>query len=164
MGRAWTVSLLLYLEAALFLATMALVSLRPKWTVGEYVGILFHLLLLPVVAVETPPGAGQACGYLWVLCDVVAALGMLWNWRADETHAGSVFVPVRMAGHLFASVWVVVLSWSVGGFLRVDALLLAVAFSGYSLAAGRLPMKAQALGVPLMALWLVGLGWVVAQS
>ena len=149
---------LLLLATALFVATMALARNKERPAPGEYVGTLFHLLLLPVVAGVPAAAAGQASGYLWIACDVVASIGMVWS-RDRVASATPVFLPVRMAGHLFAAIWVASVSVHLGCAGMTVGALLALGFAGYTLAGGRLPEKALAVPGALMVTWLLLLAW-----
>lgn len=158
-----TLAPLLLLETALFIATMALARNKERPAPGEYVGTLFHLLLLPVVAAVPAAAAGQASGFLWIACDVVAGIGVIW-YRDRIASATPVFLPVRMAGHLFAAIWVAGVSLHLGWAGMAVGALLALGFAGYTLAGGRLPEKALAVPGALMVAWLLLLAWSLHQA
>lgn len=148
-------ALLLVVETALFVLTMALAARNRTRVAGEYVGTGFHLLLLPVIAALPVGTIGQGAGLAWVVCDVVAGMGLIWTARGPAELATAVFAPIRMAGHLFAAVWIALVSrWLGGAALPVGAAL-ALGFSAYTLAAGRLPPKALALPGVLLIAWLL---------
>jgi hypothetical protein len=145
----------LLLEAALFVVTMILITGKSTKLLGEYSGIAFHLfLLLPIFGIRCAL-AGQAAGCVWVACDVIAGVGSLWS-RPDTLHLqAGVFKPIRMAGHIFAALWIVALSLTLPVPGMVTGLLLAAGFAGYTLAGGRLSEKALAGPGLLMVVWLV---------
>lgn len=146
---------LLLVETVLFAVTMALTSRAPTRLAGEYVGVAFHLLLLPLVA-ELPGGeVVQGAGLIWVACDVVVSVGLIWTPR-DQTQLGqTVFTGVRMAGHLFAGTWIVGASYPLGTTTAIVGTLLAIGFAGYTLAAGRLPQQVLAVPGVLLVGWLL---------
>ncbi len=155
-------AVLLVIEALLFALTMGLAGTGKHPVAGEYVGTAFHLLLLPVVAALPTLPAGQAAGFLWVGCDVVAGTGLIWSSR----HAGladAIYTPVRMAGHLFAAIWVTLVSLHLGAFGVFVGFALAFSFAAYTLAAGRIPEKALAVPGLLMFAWLLLLSFHVHQ-
>lgn len=146
---------LLVVETVLFVLTMALANRDKTRVAGEYVGTGFHLLLLPVIAALPIGMVGQGAGLAWVVCDIVASTGLIWTARGQAEVGTALFTPVRMAGHLFAAVWVALVSATLGTLELVVALALALGFAVYTLAAGRLPQKALALPGVLMVAWLL---------
>lgn len=154
---------LVILEAALFVATMALVIKPATKALGEYLGIGFHLLLLVLIFHAASGPAGQAAGCLWVVCDVVASVGSLWNRQGGGQLQTGVFTPIRLAGHLFASLWIVSVSLLMGLPGLIIGVLLAFGFAVYTLAAGRLPEKALAFPGLLLVVWLLLLAKHVGQ-
>lgn len=148
-------AVLLVIEALLFALTMGLAGTRKYPVLGEYVGTAFHLLLLPVVAALPALPAGQASGFLWVGCDVVAGTGMIWSSRSQTGPAEATYTPIRMAGHLFAAVWVALVSLHLGAFGVFVGFALAFSFAIYTLAAGRIPEKALAVPGLLIFAWLL---------
>jgi len=142
-------------EALLFVLTMALVLGSRTKALGEYFGIAFHLVLLLLI-VELPCGLpSQAAGCLWVVCDVIASVGSLWNRQNAGRLQTGVFTPIRMAGHLFASVWIIGVSLRLNTSGLIVGIVLAAGFAIYTLAAGRLPEKALFVPGLFMVLWLV---------
>lgn len=145
---------LLVIEALLFALTMGFAGTGKHPVLGEYVGTVFHLLLLPVIAALPALPAGQAAGFLWVGCDVIAGTGLIWSQR----HAGlmgATYTPIRMAGHLFAAVWVALVSINLNAIGVSVGIALAFGFAAYTLAAGRIPEKALAVPGLLMFVWLL---------
>ena len=155
--------ILLAAEIVLFLATMALANREKTRVVGEYVGIAFHLLLLPIVAAFPGGIAGQGSGVAWVVCDVVASVAMIWTIRDHGEIDQALSNAIRMAGHLFAAMWVLLVSVEVGGAAMPVGAALALGFAAYTLAAGRIPQKALAVPGLLMVVWLVLLARHAAQ-
>lgn len=148
-------ALLLVVETVLFVLTMAMAASDKTRVAGEYVGTGFHLLLLPVIAALPIGTVGQGAGLAWVVCDVVASTGLIWTARGQAESGAGIFTPVRMAGHLFAGVWVALVSLALGGAVLPVGVALALGFAVYTLAAGRLPQKALALPGVLMVAWLL---------
>ncbi len=152
-------ALLLVAEAILFVFTMVLATRESKALAGEYIGIGFHLLLLPVIVSIAAPGVGIASGFLWIVCDVVASTGLIWNHDRPSEQAHAVFNPIRMAGHIFAALWIVAVSLQLGTVGMIVGSLLALGFAAYSLAGGRIPEKALALPGVLLLVWLLLVAW-----
>lgn len=148
-------ALLALMEAVLFVATIGLANARRTKLAAEYVGTAFHLLLLPIIAALPLAPIWQATGLAWVVCDIIASIGMLWTARWDNEAAERVFNAIRMAGHLFAGIWIACASIRLGPAGLVVGGLLALSFVIYTLAAGRLPEKALAVPGVLMAGWLL---------
>lgn len=154
---------LLLCEAALFVLTMGLASNQRSATAGEYVGTGFHLLLMPVISMLTAPMAGIAAGFLWVTCDVIASTGLIWNRGSSGTNP-IVFTPIRMAGHLFAAIWIAAVSSQLDVFVTSIGFVLALSFAAYSLAGGRLSDKFLVFPGLLMLIWLLLLTWRAHQG
>lgn len=148
-------AVLLVIEAVLFALTMGLAGTKKHPILGEYVGTAFHLLLLPVVAALPVLQAGQAAGFVWVACDVVAGTGLIWSSRNHAELARATYTPIRMAGHLFAAIWIALVSVRLNAFDVFVGFALAFSFAGYTLAAGRIPEKALAAPGLLMFVWLL---------
>lgn len=146
---------LLVVETVLFVLTMGLANATRTRVAGEYVGTGFHLLLLAVVAALPIGTVGQGAGLAWVVCDVVASTGLIWKARDQTESRTAIFTPVRMAGHLFAAVWVALVSAALGGAALPVGAALAFGFAVFTLAAGRLPSKVLALPGLLMVVWLL---------
>ena len=155
--------ILLAAEIVLFLATMALANREKTRVAGEYVGIAFHLLLLPIVAAFPGGVPAQGSGVAWVVCDVVASVAMIWTVRDHAEIGQALSNAIRMAGHLFAAVWVALVSVALGGAAMPVGVVLALGFAAYTLAAGRMPQKALAVPGLLLVAWLALLARHVAQ-
>ena len=148
-------SLLAIVAAALFVATMALAAFGRTRVAGEYVGTGFHLLLLPLV--DALPGslATKGAGLAWIACDVVAATGAIWAGREASQQSAAIWMAVRMAGHLFAAIWIATASSVLDAVGLSTSWLLALAFITYTLAAGRLPQWVLAVTGVLKIGWLL---------
>ncbi len=155
MGMNSTLMTLLVIEALLFALTMGLAGTKRHPVPGEYVGTAFHLLLLPVVAALPAVPSGQAAGFLWVACDVVASTGLIWSSRSQAGPMEATYTPIRMAGHLFAAIWIALVSIHLNAFGALTGFALAFCFAAYTLAAGRIPEKALAAPGLLMFAWLL---------
>ena len=134
---------------------MALANVQRTRIAGEYVGTGFYLLLLPLV--DALPGslATKGAGLAWIACDVVAGVCAIWTTRDPSGPDSATYAAVRMAGHLFAAVWVATMSAALGAAGLVVGWPLALSFVAYTLAAGRLPQWTLALPGVLLAGWLL---------
>lgn len=146
---------LLIAETVLFVITMALASRDGTRVMGEYVGTFFHLLLIPVVAALPIGPIGMSMGLAWIVCDVVASIGMIWTAHGQVDTGTTIFTPVRMAGYLFAAVWIVLASMTLGPLELLVGSAVALGFAVFTLAAGRLPPKALALPGLFLVAWLL---------
>ena len=155
---------LAFAEAVLFVLTMALASRPATRVTGEYVGTAFHLALLPIVAAVPLSPIWQGTGLAWIVCDVVASVGLIWAGKQPAVAGPAAFTSVRMAGHLFAAVWIALASYSLGSVGMAVGFPLALGFAGYTLAAGRLPEKALAVPGVLMLGWLLLLAYHFHQT
>ena len=147
--------ILAVVAAALFAATMTLAAFSGTRIAGEYVGTGFHLLLLPMV--DALPGSftTKGAGLAWIACDVVAATGAIWRGREASKRDAASWNVVRMAGHLFAAIWIAAASAALGTVGLVTGWLLASTFAAFTLAAGRLPRWTMAVPGALMIGWLL---------
>lgn len=157
-------AILIVAEAFLFMLTMGLAASKRTALLGEYVGTAFHLLLLAIIANVLASVVGLASGFFWVVCDVIASTGLIWDQRRRPHGPASTWLSIRMAGHLFAAIWVVSVSLQLGTTGIVIGIALAFGFAGYTLAGGRLPEKALAVPGVLMMTWLLLLAWRVHQG
>ena len=155
--------LLLMLEAFLFVLTMGLAPNQRSAAAGEYIGTGFHLLLMPVISMLAAPFVGIAAGFIWVTCDVIASTGLIWN-RGSSATSRVVLTPTRMAGHLFAAIWIASVSMQLNIFGLSIGFALALSFAAYTLAGGRLPDKFLAAPGVLMLTWLLLLSWRAHQG
>ncbi len=151
-------------EALLFVLTMSLAASKRTALLGEYVGTGFHLLLMPIIAHVQAPFVAVIAGFLWVACDVIASTGLIWNGHSNSEDSSKTFLPVRMAGHLFAAIWIVFASYRMGLHIGILGSFLALGFVAYTLAAGRLPEKSLAVPGLLMLVWLLLLAWKTHQE
>ena len=150
-------ALFLVCEAILFVLTMALAANKQFVRWAEYSGTAFHLFLLGVVGTVAAPLIGVGSGLLWIASDVIASTGRLWN-QSSQT-ADRVFVPIRMAGHLFAAIWIVSVSLQLGTVVATLGIVLALGFATCTLAGGRLPEKFLAVPGVLLLSWFLVLAW-----
>jgi hypothetical protein len=88
----------------LFAPVVASFRLAPRSRWAEYVGIFFHLATFFLVAKLPAPDWARVAGSSWLLLDVTAgALNINRVPRAIGDH-------VRLGGHIFAGIWIVVAS------------------------------------------------------
>lgn len=142
-------------ETLLFALTMVLANRPTSRLAGEYAGTAFHLLLLPIIGALPTAPVGQAVGVAWVACDVVAGIGLIWTAAQHPDVGTAIFTAVRMAGHLFAAIWIALASVALGPLGLIVGIALAFGFAAYTLAAGRLPEKVLAVPGVLMIVWLL---------
>ncbi|MFG1605924.1 hypothetical protein [Actinoplanes sp. NPDC049265] len=133
----------------LFVVSVLCLVLAPKATWPEYPGIFFHLSILVLTSRMTAPAWATASAYLWVGLDVLTAILIL------NAAPHNVAWPARMAGHIFAGVWILTTSLCTQvTAIRVVGVVTGVWLAGYSLVAHVIPdtyLRPTGLLVPI---WL----------
>ena len=76
-------------------------AVAPGVTWIEYPGLFFHLSVFFLVSILSAPEWGKAAGYGWILLDVLTGVLMI-NHVSPEIGDN-----VRLAGHIFAGIWIV---------------------------------------------------------
>ncbi len=125
----------------------------PRWL--EYVGLGFHLTLLPLAAQLPAPAWARAMGYAWIAVDNTVA-GAILNGTAPAAA-----MPYRLGGHVLAGVWLAGASQALPGPARWLGRTLALCLGGHTLVApltkGKPPVLLYAAG-PLLVGWLAVVG------
>jgi hypothetical protein len=139
---------------AFFIPTLVAIGLgAPEWVNSPF-GILFHLSLLPVVSRLPVPDFARAAGYGWLTLDTACGVMLYYGVAFD------VAWPIRLAGHLFAAIWLISASvttrhWSI----RIVGVLTALWLASYTFFFFALPESY--LGPPgvLTCVWLALVAW-----
>jgi hypothetical protein len=116
---------------------------------GNYVLIVFHLVLLPVVSALSASEWIRAAGYFWIFLDT--ALGVA---EINGLNDGDVWA-LRMGSHLPAGIWIIGSSLGMRGFSSAVGLVLGLILSLHALIAPKIPKWALLPSVPLMVIWLL---------
>ncbi|MFD5750327.1 hypothetical protein [Streptomyces sp. NPDC127033] len=136
--------------AVLFAAPLVSFVVDPGAVWAEYPGIFFHLsLLLLVPWLDAPVWAGTA-GYAWVVLDVLTGVLVI-----NDVPHGTAW-PVRLAGHIFAGIWIATTSLCVEVLvIRVVGVAAGVWLFGYTFVATVLPEPALGPAGVLTTAWFV---------
>lgn len=124
--------------------------------VGDCMGLLYHLALLPVV--HLLPGAIELkfAGHLWLLCDAMIDMASI-NGAGHDT-----IWKARMAVHLPAAIWIAGASFGMCGIASYIGVLLGAGLLLHALLGSRLRNSKQVLGIfviPMMSAWLLSVAW-----
>ena len=119
----------------------------------HYVGIAYHLALLPVVAglVVAPRFAwARTAGYVWVLVDTLLDVAAINGLHADTLWA------LRLGAHISTAIWIAGASLELRRFPQIVGLLLAGSLAGHALVGPFVPEVVLAVtSFPLMLAWLI---------
>ncbi|SDG48386.1 hypothetical protein SAMN05216553_108282 [Lentzea fradiae] len=139
---------------ALFAPVVVSFAVAPGVVGFEYVGVLFHLSVLFLVARMDAPEWARAAGYGWLALDVAVGAMMINGVSPD------VASPMRLGGHVLAGVWIVTASLLARS---VVVRVLGVAGGGwlglYTFFAPFLPQGALGPAAVLVLAWFVSLAW-----
>ena len=116
---------------------------------GNYILIVFHLVLLPVVSALPASEWVKAAGYIWIFIDT--ALGVAEINGLDEKDVWA----LRLGSHIPAAIWVAGSSVAMNRYGFTVGLLLAFALGVHALVAPFVPKWVLLPSVPLMVLWLI---------
>jgi len=142
------------LPVLLFVPTLLAVVLFPGTKVSSVIGIFFHLSALIVVSRMPAPMWAAACGFGWLILDVMCGAMMINN------VPDAIAWPVRLGGHILAGVWIITVSllcrqWD----LRIVGVVVGVWLAAFTFFATELPISL--LGPPgiLTCVWFSLLAW-----
>src|SRR5436305_15304920 len=118
-----TVGALAYASAVFFLALFIASGLQAPSPVSPLLGLVCHIIVLPIIAGWPAPAWARATGYGWLIIDVttnVAAwnLGAMGLSTANLALTTALFDAMRQGIHVNASIWIAAASWSVPGAIR----------------------------------------------
>ncbi|WP_424812769.1 hypothetical protein [Roseococcus sp. YIM B11640] len=119
---------------------------------GDCMGLLYHLALVPVVALLPGGSEIRFAGYLWLFCDAMVDLASINGVGHQGTWAA------RMCVHLPASVWIAGASFGMAGAARFIGVPLGAGLFLHALLGPRIKHTKQVLGVfvfPGMIAWLL---------
>jgi hypothetical protein len=126
---------------------------RPKYLLfGNYVLVVYHLLLLPVVSALPAAEWIKAAGYIWIFLDTALGIAEINGLKPDDVWA------LRMGSHIPCAVWIVGSSFGMHRFALITGLVLGGILGIHALLAPRVPKWALLPAVPVMFLWLLMAG------
>ena len=132
-------------------AVSFVVTPRPWWL--DYAGIAFHLAMFMLVAKLDAPDWAKAAGYGWLFLDVTTGIMTL-------NHVPySTAIYVRLGGHIFSGIWLIVASLSGSRALQIVGVISGVWLMGYSFVSPFYPMKVLGPQSMLVLVWLAIVAW-----
>lgn len=125
------------LPLALFAPAVVAFFTAPNIWWGEYLGVLFHLSILFLVARLDAPQWAKAAGYGWVSLDVLAGILIINDVPYDTAWA------VRLGAHVLAGTWIVAASLvNRSRIVAAAGIITGVWLAGYSFVGTLLPEEA----------------------
>ena len=115
-------------------------------------GAASHLALLPAIDARGSSGWTRACGYTWVAIDVMLNVGQI-----NGLTMASV-TPLRLGGHIPASIWIADAALLSPGPARPVGVVLAALLAGHALTAPWIPPWVIFIPFMLIPIWLGLLG------
>ncbi|WP_158906845.1 hypothetical protein [Burkholderia sp. L27(2015)] len=137
----------------LFAPVVASFKLAPGSRWPEYLGIFFHLATFFLVAKLPAPEWARAAGYSWLVLDVTTG-AMIIN-RVPRAVADY----VRLGGHIFAGIWIVVASLQGSAAAMLIGLPAGAFLFGYTFASPFLRPVWLSPASILVLLWLAIIAW-----
>ncbi len=142
------VPLCCYVGAAAWVLMFALK--RPnRVLLGNYILIVFHLVLLPVVSALPASEWVKASGYVWILLDTALGVAEINGLSESDVWA------LRMGSHVPAAIWIAGSSFAMHRYGLVVGLALAIVLGVHALVAPLVPKWVLLPSVPLMVMWLI---------
>ena len=148
-----------YVGAALFVALMMAFGSIGNTTPPAVmilaiglIGVTSHVVLLPVVNVSGSASWTRACGYGWLVIDVML------NVAAINGMTLAAATPLRLGGHLPAAVWIADAALSSPGAARPVGVVLAALLAGHAVSAPWIPPWILFIPFMLIPVWLVLVG------
>ncbi len=165
-ARAGTLA---YASAVSFLALFIASGLQAPTPIGPILGLVSHLVALPIIAFWPAPTWAKATGYGWAIIDVttnVAAwnLGAMGLSSANLQLTNALFDAIRQGIHVNASVWIAAASWNAPGTARPVGLGVAFFLTVTALAGPWLPVWFVYPGFALLVIWFALLGRQLTRS
>jgi hypothetical protein len=123
---------------------------------GDCMGLVYHLALVPVVGLLPGGAALHFIGYLWLLSDAMVDMASINGATHDTTWTA------RMCVHLPASIWIAGASAGMTGPAFVIGIPLGVGLFLHALYSPRLTNTRKVLGsfvVPGMIAWLLSVAY-----
>ncbi len=122
--------------------------------VSGAIGVVYHLIILAIIARLKAPSWAKAAGYGWIALDVACGIMTLCN-VPDATA-----FPVRLGGHVLCGIWItVVCMFCRDRLLKYLGFFIASWLAVFSFFGGVLDMSLLAVPGVLVVVWLALLGW-----
>jgi hypothetical protein len=165
-ARAGTLA---YASAVLFLALFISGGLQAPSPISPILGLVCHLIVLPIIAAWPAPAWARAAGYGWLVIDVTTNVAA-WNLApmglisANLQLTNALFDALRQGIHVNASVWIAAASWNAPGAARPVGLGVAFFLTVTALAGPWLPVWFVYPGFALLVVWFALLGRQLTRS
>ena len=120
--------------------------------IGNCLGLVYHLALLPVVAFLPAPEWIKAAGFFWVLCDALIDVASINKMSEENIWA------LRMGVHIPASIWILGASISMNFPGLAIGYVLSLLLATHAIVGPYIPKSKKVLLVfvlPLMTAWLI---------
>ncbi|WP_066796192.1 hypothetical protein [Sphingomonas soli] len=123
---------------------------------GDCMGLLYHLALMPAVVLLPGSAEIKFAGYLWLFCDAMIDMASINGAGHENTWIA------RMCVHLLASIWIVGASLGMSGAACFIGVPLGMGLFLHALLGPRIANTKQVLGafvVPGMIAWLLSVAY-----
>ncbi|GAC1391852.1 MAG: hypothetical protein NVS4B11_16460 [Ktedonobacteraceae bacterium] len=125
---------------------------------GALLGIAEHLVLFPIIAALPAPPWARAAGYGWLVVDMCTDI------MAFNGVPITIYLALRLGGHISSALWVVSACWQAKGAMRIIGWLYALDLASYSfLAIYKGSFLVLIPSAFLFPLWLVLVGRFIAR-
>ena len=122
--------------------------------VSGAIGVVYHLIILAIIARLKAPSWAKAAGYGWIALDVACGIMTLCNVPDD------IAFPVRLGGHVLCGIWItVVCMFCRDRLLKYLGFFIASWLAVFSFFGGVLDMGLLAVPGVLVVVWLALMGW-----
>ena len=145
-----------YIGAALFIALMVAFSAVDQTTPSSAmvlligaIGVISHLVLLPVVSRAGTASLSRACGYAGIMIDVML------NVATINGMSPSAVTPLRLGGHIPAGLWIADAALAAGGVAKAIGVPLAMLLVVHAMSAPWIPQWVLFIPFTLIPVWLV---------
>ena len=127
---------------------VSFVTTEPGTIWPEYIGVFFHLAVLPLIARMPAPEWARAAGYGWITIDVLTGITAINAVPYDITG------PTRLGGHVLAGTWILVSALHARAVpARVLGAVTGVWLSGFSFVAHVVPGPVLYPAALLIVVW-----------
>lgn len=138
---------------AFFIPVAVSFAMAPNVWWQDYLGMCFHISLFLLVPWLPAPSWAKAAGYGWLVMDVVS--GTLSINGVPDTVAQ----PIRLGGHIFAGLWIVMASQSGSLPVRIVGTIAGIWLFTFTFFSPMLPIARLGPASMMVLLWLGIIAW-----
>lgn len=142
----------------LFAPVVASFRFAPGARWAAYLGIFFHLAVFLLVFRLPAPEWAKAAGYGWLLLDVAAGTLQINQVQISQVQP-AIAQHVRLGGHIFAGIWIVMASLQGSLAAKLAGLPAGAILFAYTFASPFLPTVWLSPASILVLAWLAILAW-----